>query len=58
MKLAVRLVLATALAGAFSVMSAPAASANDCSNPKNPCRPCSVNLDFSDVRDIVQCYPT
>lgn len=54
---AARLVLATALAGSFLTIAAPAASANDCSNPKTPCGGCSLNLQATDVRDLVVCHP-
>ena len=58
MKLAARLVLSAAVVVSFGVLAAPSASANDCSNPKQPCGGCSVNLQATDVRELVECYPT
>ena len=54
---AARFVLAAALATSFLGVTAPAASANDCSNPKQPCGGCSLNLQATDVRDLVECHP-
>lgn len=65
MKLVTRLVLAGSLAASFAVTAAPA-TANDCSNPKNPCGGCHV--DTGALREItvggpvsptdfVRCYP-
>lgn len=56
MKTTARLLLATALAASFAVASP--ASANDCSDPKRPCGGCSVNLQATEVTQIVRCYPT
>lgn len=55
MKLVPRLVLAGAVALSFAVV-APA-SANDCSNPKQPCGGCSLNPEATSVFDLVRCYP-
>ena len=63
MKLAARLLLAGALAASFAVTAVPA-TANDCSNPKNPCGGCTVNREVLDdlrdgvhASDVVRCYP-
>ena len=57
MKLVARAVLAAAVAATFTVVTAPSASANDCSNPKQPCGGCSLNLQATDVRELVECHP-
>jgi hypothetical protein len=51
-----RLVLAAALAASAAVTAVPAA-ANDCSDPKRPCGGCSLNLQATDPRDLVECHP-
>jgi hypothetical protein len=54
-----RLALAAVLAGSFAATAAPA-SANDCSNPKNPCGGCSLNtaaLERGDVTHLIVCHP-
>lgn len=56
MRTAARLILAAAVATSFVGVTAPAASANDCSNPKQPCGGCSVNLD-REIRNVVECHP-
>ena len=58
MKLVARAVLAAAVVVSFGVLTAPAASANDCSSPKQPCGGCSLNLSSDDPLDWVECYPT
>ena len=57
MKRVARVVLSAAVVVAFGVVTAPSASANDCSNPKNPCGGCSVNLQATDIRNLVECHP-
>jgi hypothetical protein len=56
MKTTARLLVLAAVAASFATVSP--ASANDCSDPKRPCGGCSVNLDATEVTQIVRCYPT
>jgi hypothetical protein len=55
---ALRLALAAGIvAGMIGI--APAAQANDCSNPKDPCGGCELNRNWSLEDPIpVRCYPT
>ncbi len=57
MKRTAQLVLAASVAAAFVAVSAPAASANDCSDPKRPCGGCSLNLRATSPLELIECHP-
>jgi hypothetical protein len=53
---AVRLALAGLVAAGAAALATPAA-ANDCSNPKDPCGGCHLNLDATEITNLVECHP-
>jgi hypothetical protein len=51
-----RLLLAAAVLAGCAATAVPA-SANDCSDPKQPCGGCSLNLQTDDPTRLIVCHP-
>jgi hypothetical protein len=51
-----RLLLVAAVLAGCAATAVPA-SANDCSDPKQPCGGCSLNLQTDDPTRLIVCHP-